>query len=305
MADTQTLNLPTETFPEKAAPIMNAQGEAIQEVPSIKLEEQPQLQVDNFDDVIELGDTALAPPADCLYPPTDDGDMEHKIIGCGHVLKSTHDLARWSEKTGARRVNTQESIDSVSDIAINLERTGTRRRNNTSNNNSGGNRGGDPTADIQGLFNENKKPAGARRTRGNWRERPQPQQVWQQKEGEKSEVIQCWPVLKSTHDQALLSEKRGKNAVNKADTSGALDELCLNQTQGKQESGQSQILQSWPVLKSTHDQATISEKNTVNSSGSCETLEEVAQNQGIQAGGNLQTGLDTQAGSHIQMDNKQ
>jgi len=301
-------NLPTDAFPEKAAPIMNSQGEVIQ-APSLPLEQPQQQAWSSFDDVIELGDTALAPAADALLPATDDGDMEHKIISCGHVLKSTHDLARWSEKTGARRVNTQESIDSVSDLAINLEpnRTGRRRFNNNASNNNAS----DPAADIQGLFEETRR-GGRRNNRGSWQQQQQPQQKWQPVEGstEKSEVINCWPVLKSTHDQAQLSEKRGKNAVNKPECSKALDELALNQNQAQQSQEPSQILNSWPVLKSTHDQAMFSEKhgaNAVNQGAECtEALDEVIKNQGTQAGGSsLQSGLDTQAGSHIQMDNQQ
>jgi len=258
----QPLNLQVDAFPEKAAPIMNSQGEVIQEAPP-KPQEQPCAEPCSFDDVIGLGDTELAPPADCLMPPTDDTGMEHKIIGCGHVLKSTHDLARWSEKTGARRVNTQECIDSVSDLAINLEPNRTPRKKWTNTNTTSG---GDPAADIRGLFEE--KQRGGRRRGGNWQKE---QQKWKPVEGEKSEVINCWPVLKSTHDQAQLSEKRGKNAVNKSESCKAIDELACNQ---KSQSS------SWRSKEPI-------EANT-------------------QTGGNsLQSGMDTQAGSHIAMDCQQ
>jgi len=254
----QPLNIQAN-FPEKAAPVMNSQGEVIQAAPEPC--EQPSQQAGPFDDVIELWDTAFALPADCLYPATDDTGMEHKIISCGHVLKSTHDLARWSEKTGARRVNTQESIDAITDLAVNLEpnRTPRRRLTNTASS------GGDPTSDIKGLFEERK--GGKRNTRGGWQQQ-QPQQKWQPIEGEKSEIINCWPVLKSTHDKAQLSEKRGKNAVNKAETSEALDELALNQTpqQCAQEFAPAEISAS---------------------------------------GNSLQSGMDTQAGSHMAMDCQQ
>lgn len=61
-------------------------------------------------------------------------------------------------------------------------------------------------------------------------------------------------MLKSTHDQAQLSEKRGKNAVNKAETSDALDELALNQNQQQQQQqgGNSQILNSWVIISPLH-----------------------------------------------------
>lgn len=379
----QSGDFQTNAIQQKIAPQMNSQGEVIEEQApqqaqqqlkeepqQLQLQqpqqqqqkEQPQQQAqpqEEDDDFYELGDTALAPPKDGLMPPTDDSNLVHEIISCGHVLKSTHDLARWSEKTGARRVNLQESIDAVSDLAINLEPNPNRggggaaggNRRGRSNNNAGG----DPAALVKGLFNEggNRRGAGGRRNNNN-----RQQQQWKPMEsgGAPSEVIQCWPVLKSTHDQAQLSEKRGRNAVNKAGAGDALDELALNQgnqqqqrNQGNQQqgqqrnqqqqsakpaslegiqqmfgggaqefntsqqsggqSGESQILHSWPVLKSTHDQAMISEKrgpNAVNQSGSSEVLEEMAQNGGVQAGGsNLQSGQDTQAGSHIQMDNQQ
>jgi len=412
MEETQPLNLPADIFqakPGEPEVQMNSQGERIElapaQKPTLSTQEEVTTLGDTFEDVISLGDTALAQAKDGLCPPTDDTGMEHKIISCGHVLKSTHDLARWSEKTGARRVNGQESIDSVSDLAINLEP-------NTSNRGAGrrnANNNADPAGDIRGLFNEGGNNTNNNRNRGNRRNNNAAGgQKWQPVEGQaKSEVINCWPVLKSTHDQAQLSEKRGRRAVNKAETSGALEELALNRNAGEQQQQQkwqpqqeqqkwqpqqeqqqlqpqqeSQILHSWPVLKSTHDQAMISEKrgpnavnstcgsevleeliinqggqqqsqssqqqnqsgqqqdqsgqqstilhswpvlksthdqamlsekrgaNAVNPAGAAGVLEEIAQNQeAIQAGGaqgnSLQSGLDTQGGSHVQMDNNQ
>lgn len=372
----------------KPEPQMNSQGELItpQSEPqqNQEVQQQPAQLPANFDDVISLGDTELALNFDNLCAPTDDSGMEHKIISWGHVLKSTHDLARWSEKTGARRVNGIEALDAISDLAVNLEPNPNRGRANQGNGSTNANQGStDASEDISGLFNEggNKNGRGRRARNGNG-------QQWKKVEGEgvKSEVINCWPVLKSTHDQAQLSEKRGRNAVNQADTSNALEELALNQggrgqggqpkrggrgaqrqrgqqqapqepsailhswpvlksthdmaslaekrgpnavnaaggaqvldeviqnTEGQQQGGQQQqgesaILNSWPVLKSTHDMATWSEKrgaNAVNDSAQAsQTLEELAKNQGaqqgMQAGGSsLQSGLDTQGGSHVQ-----
>jgi len=304
----QLITVPTTTKAlAKVEPQMNSQGEIIApaqetQAPSSELQ-QPS---DNFDDVTSLGDTDLAISPDALCPPTDDTGLEHKIISCGHVLKSTHDLARWSEKTGARRVNGIESIDAVSDLAVNLEpNRGNNRAVNNSNN--------DPTDDVSGLFNEGGNGR-TRRASG----RGAVQQQWRPVEGEglKSEVIACWPVLKSTHDQAQLSEKRGRNAVNQAGTSAALEELAVNQGsqggqagqggqqrgRGRQQQGGSHILQSWPVMKSTHDLASREEKRTVNDSTAA--LEEVVRD--TQAGGSsLQSGLDTQGGSHMQLDDTQ
>jgi len=297
MQESESLNVPAgNAFQAKLQPQMNSQGDLItptQETQSSELTQS----TDNFDDVISLGDTDLAIQQDALCPPTDDTGMVHEIISCGHVLKSTHDLARWSEKTGARRVNGIESLDAVSDLAVNLE----PNRSGGRTDNSG------PSDDISGLFNEGGK---GRRRRGKGAQ----QQHWRPVEGEgsKSEVIACWPVLKSTHDQAQLSEKRGRTAVNQAGASAALEELAINQgVQGGQPRGRarqggnkqrSAIVTSWPVMKSTHDLATRSEKWTVNKSTAA--LEEVVQ--GAQAGGSsLQSGLDTQAGSHVQIDSTQ
>jgi len=331
-AENQVIDIPANVFQEKAAPVMNSQGELVEAQQPQQQAEPQQAEVE--EDFFELGDTPLSQQMDALMPSTDDTGMEHRIISCGHVLKSTHDLARWSEKTGARRVNTEESIDSISDLAINLEPNRTvgarnsRRAPNTNTNNNG--QQADPTDGIQGLFNEGGKRNGGGRRNGNnrnsWRQQQQ-SQTWQPVEGagsgEKSEVIQCWPVLKSTHDQAQLSEKRGRNAVNQAGSSETLEELALNsiqqtQQQGQQQSGSDQIINSWPVLKSTHDLAQLSEKrgpDAVNQSSGICALEEVIKDQdtqgaqgfqGLQAGGNsLQSGLDTQAGSHVQMDNQQ
>lgn len=345
MQEDQTISALPSMFQAKVEPQMNSQGEIIAPQPEQQQSQQSQEPAQlpgNYDDVLSLADTELAIQSDSLCPPTDDTGLEHKIISCGHVLKSTHDLARWSEKTGARRVNGIESLDAVSDLAINLEpNRGRNNQGNAGNTNTNNNQGSaDASEDISGLFNEGGK--GGRGRRG----RSAQQQQWRAVEGEglKSEVINCWPVLKSTHDQAQLSEKRGRNAVNQADTSGALDELALNQGQGqRQGKGQGQgqgqggqqrrgrgqrqggrqqqqassapnepsvVLNSWPVLKSTHDMATLAEKrgeSAVNQAGGAQVLDEVIQNtegqqQGIQAGGgsSLQSGLDTQGGSHVQ-----
>lgn len=301
MQESESLTVPAgNAFQAKLQPQMNSQGELITPTQETQSSELPQSTY-NFDDVVSLGDTDLAIQLDSLCPPTDDTGMVHEIISCGHVLKSTHDLARWSEKTGARRVNGIEALDAVSDLAVNLEpnRSGGRAASN------------EPSDDISGLFNEGGK---GRRRRGKGAQ----QQQWRPVEGEapKSEVIACWPVLKSTHDQAQLSEKRGRYAVNQAGSSGTLEELAINQgVQGGQQRGRgrqqqggnkqrSAILNSWPVMKSTHDLATPAEKWTVNKSTAA--LEEVVQNQGTQAGGSsLQSGLDTQAGSHVQLDSTQ
>jgi len=300
----------------KLEPCMNSQGELVAPITAdisqpLQSQDAPQ-EGWNFDDVISLGDTALAPPIDCLYPATDDTGMLHEIISCGHVLKSTHDLARWSEKTGARRVNGQESLDAVTDLAINLEpNRGGRRKLINSDNNAADIV--EPSEDISGLFNEAGGGKGGRRRNNN--NNNNNKQQWRPVEGEgKSEVINCWPVLKSTHDQAQLSEKRGRNAVNKSETSNALDELASNQGQHQQKHQQHQpeepsvILNSWPVLKSTHDMALPSEKrgpHAVNQSGGSSVLEEIIQNKGTQAGGSLQSGFDTQAGTHVQVDSSQ
>jgi len=270
----QILSVPTgNAFQAKQEPQMNSQGEIITPTNSSVETQGGELQqqaVDNFDDVLSLGDTELAIKQDSLWPPTDDTGMEHKIISCGHVLKSTHDLARWSEKTGARRVNGIESLDAVSDLAINLEpnRSGSNRGANNAGNS-------DPSEDISGLFNEGGRGR-SRRGRGSQ------QQQWRQVESEglKSEVIACWPVLKSTHDQAQLSEKRGRNAVNQAGTSAALDELALNQG-GEQAGGQQRR------------RGRQQQKQGGNQQGSAV----------LNSGGNsLQSGLDTQGGSHVQLD---
>jgi hypothetical protein len=303
----------------KVAPQMNSQGELI--VPQEQAVNQG-VPSGPFDDVICLCETPLAIAEDSLLPPTDDTGLVHEIISCGHVLKSTHDLARWSEKTGARRVNGIESLDAVSDLAINLEpnRSG-RRPANGSSEAEGGNarrtgrrqtaRSDDPTEAVSELFREAGNGNGNRR-----RGRGQQNQQWKPVEGDvKSEVINCWPVLKSTHDQAQLSEKRGRNAVNQAGASELLDELASNTQQGGQQQGgqqatESTVLHSWPVLKSTHDMATWAEKrgaSSVNHESGSQALEEVAQ--GMQAGGpsgsSLQSGLDTQGGSHVQVDSSQ
>jgi hypothetical protein len=301
----------------KAAPQMNSQGEII--VPQEQATNQG-TQSGPFDDIISLNETPLAIAEDSLYPPTDDTGLVHEIISCGHVLKSTHDLARWSEKTGARRVNGIESLDAVSDLAINLEPNRTGRRHAGGSNDAEGGRkngrrqaarsGDDPTEAVSGLFRESGNGNGNRR-----RVRGQQQQQWKPIDGDvKSEVINCWPVLKSTHDQAQLSEKRGRNAVNQAGASELLDELALNTQQagqqGSEPAKESTVLHSWPVLKSTHDMATWAEKRgtgSVNHDSGSQMLEEVAQ--GMQAGGplgnSLQSGLDTQGGSHVQADNNQ
>jgi len=308
--ENQALNIPSGILLEKPAPPqtqMNSQGELMEvtqpeaSIPAPQEQEQDAQKQDDWWEEISLRETALSEGFDQLYAPTDDTGMEHKIISCGHVLKSTHDLARWSEKTGTRRVNGAESIDAVSDLAVNLDRPANQsRRNNASNGNNSG--------DISGLFQE--APAGGRNERrGNRGAKQQWQPI------EKSEVIKCWPVLKSTHDQAQLSEKRGKNAVNRPETSELLDELASNQRARRSQKSQqpSQIINSWPVLKSTHDQATWSEKrgaNAVNKdSGAENCLDELAAGQQgggpVQAGGSsLQSGLDTQGGSHVQLENE-
>lgn len=206
------------------------------------------------------------------------GLPQNSVCGILHswpVLKSTHDEALWSEKHGSHSVNHTEGCSDTLDELAQSQGQGQGQ----------GRRGG---AGRRG-------PQRTRREGGRWRGDRQQSQGQE----DATEIISSWQELA---------------------TSPAQTEQCCDTQPGEQTQGSSTILHSWPVLKSTHDQATIAEKRgpiAVNSSGASAVLEEIAQDQGqssVQAGGgpatsptsqgsSLQTGLDTQAACHVQPEN--
>jgi len=289
----QMINTTADLFlakPAQAQTQTNSQGVAVESAPPVssapQAKQEPLHWESSYED-LSLGDTPLAGPFDTLYPPSDDSGIEHAIISCGPVLKSTHDLARWSEKTGARRVNGQEAINCVTDLIIGLEAPRAQPQQGDTN--------------LSSLFGGDGKQTGGSKARSN-------NGSWKQKQP--SQIISCGPVLKSTHDAATWSEKSGAHAVNTAASAGLLEEMAVN-NQGRQNRGSgkrsnqpSRVINSWPVLKSTHDSATSEKKgtNAVNSSEVAAVFDDVASNQGAKGGSSLQSGFDTQAGSHIQLD---
>jgi len=409
MAD--LLNVPTDVFQTdlqsgKPQVRLNSQGETLPEVttePNAFLEHLEQLVEEQLveQQLIEeqlaapeaevdfsLGDTPLSQPIDGLCPPTDDSQLEHKVISCGHVLKSTHDFARWSEKTGANRVNDFESLNCIDDLAVG-QQLQTLQSDSIIDQEIGNLFGSDANqadfvqnegwtqeqrgasvviqswpvlksthdaalwSEKRGSHSVNHEQLSAevldeiainnqrqQRPRS-WGPRQRPQMQWQAKgqataqqgggsqdqtqwqdaaQGGASGILHSWPVLKSTHDLASLKEKRGPNAVNNnPGASAVLEEIAIEtalnptpqaqsqQWQDASQGGAGGIINSWPVLKSTHDQALFSEKrgrNAVNPAAASASLEEIAQalpTQGIQ-GSSLQSGLDTQIRSHVQID---
>jgi len=280
--ETQILNVPTDMIqaPRQGKPgepqlQVNSQGGLIP-VPSKESSDQEVISfmkpLDEFiqeqtgdDDIVCLGETVLSGPEDCLCAPTDDTGMEHKVISCGHVLKSTHDLAHWSEKTGTHRVNDAEALNSTIDSTIYL----------------GNSTHPGPTLNRRRYFGNSNNG------RQQWR------QVNSAGSGvqSQSQIINSWPVLKSTHDDASWAEKKGTHSVNhdaNPSPSSTLDELVLAQGHAQNPdlspSSKSRIIHSWPVLKSTHDEALWSEKHgshSVNHNEGCsETLDELAMGQG-------------------------
>jgi len=262
MAD--LLNVPSDVLPtflqfSKPQIRLNSQGEPLEttDAPLEQLREEelaaPEAELD-----LSLGDTALAEPIDGLCAPTDDSQLEHKIISCGHVLKSTHDFARWSEKTGAHRVNDFESLSCIDDLAVGEQRQAPLLESSLEQ-------------DIGNLFGGEANQLDFVQDQG-----------WTEEQQGASEVIHTWPVLKSTHDAALWSEKRGSHSVNHEQISaGVLDEIAVNDQR------QSKRPRSWGPRQRPQRQ--------------WQAKEQAAPQTGIQ-GSSLQSGLDTEIRSHVQID---
>jgi hypothetical protein len=147
----------------------------------------------SFDDVISLSETPLASSTP-LTPPTDDSGLVHKVISCGHVLKSTHDMANLSEKRGSHHVNERESLDAVDEIA-DISRSKPLESN---------------------VISLNETPLGS----------SEPLYPPTDDTGLAHKVISCGHVLKSTHDMANLEEKRGAHPVNEKESLDVVDELA-------------------------------------------------------------------------------
>lgn len=319
MTQMQTVNVDvTRGFLQKPAQAevqLNSQGERVEApaqnaaVSGLDLQEAP-LECSYLD--ISLWDTPLAGPFDALHPPTDDTGLEHAIISCGHVLKSTHDLARWSEKTGARRVNMHDSIDSISDIIIGLVDAAPNVPKEHSNKKKAkkGQESIQQASQVlscgpvlksthdaaSAIEKQNTNSAAAAgllddvANLGQGQQRPIPQRHSSRRGPTKahvrqprsppppSQVINCWPVLKSTS----WFEKKGRKAVNGAESVSMLNDLGTQALPGKslqKSASQSAVVSSEPILKPTHE-STLKSNIRV-------------------SGGGLQSGLDTQGGSHV------
>jgi len=340
MQENQTASiLPMGNQAKPGEPVfeLNSQGERIERPAESVSSAAPTESIPEAveEEFVELWDTPLAIPHDAFVSSTaDDSSIVHEVIWCGHVLKSTHDLARWSEKTGARRVNSEESLDAICDISVTIEfnRANAPRAGNAKRNAKQQPQQRQQKSEIikswpvlkstHDLATWSEK-SGAHRV--NTAEASKAlEELAANTTGSTSKIISSGPVLKSTHDLATWSEKRGAHAVNGADAGKTLDDVAVNNQSrgnrgrgtargtgqrrngGNQNQGPSQIVKSWPVLKSTHDMAAWSEKRgtrAVNNTEAAAILDDVVKNQGaIQAGGSLQSGFDTQAGSHVQVE---
>jgi len=170
---------------------------------------------------LNFSDTPLACPNEPLLPSSSQ-PIEHRVLSCGPVLKSTHDMANWYEKGGPMCVNTAEANEVLDEMAQTT-----------------------PPYESEVPL----APPFISRPKGNWRRANQwpgmenlelgdtplaiPNEPLIPQTAEpicEHKILQTWTVLKSTHDDATWSEKSGEEAVNTAQSSMTIDDMATDQT---------------------------------------------------------------------------
>jgi len=196
-------------------------------------------------DDIELSNTPLSQPNEPLLPASNQ-PVQHTIISTGPVLKSTHDMASWSEKQGTQCVNTLESNMVIDEVAQsdNLAREEVEIPLAPPFMKRGFRKSWRRAARWQGT--ENLDVADTPLSQPN--EALLPASGEQQPE---STVLHSWTVLKSTHDNATWSEKLGTDRVNPEEASLVIDELATNQSQGMENFGQGCQKREEPLITVT------------------------------------------------------